>query len=112
MIAGLLKELAVAIGQYVRFHVTGNMEKRPVSSAVAAVGGGIRLDLGCGTQKRVGFLGIDRRAFPGVDGVTDLTQSQWLFDRPKLGSVELVAATQPDGSTAFKLPDNCVAEAF
>jgi hypothetical protein len=31
------------------------------------------LDLGCGPNKRPGFLGVDRRAFAGVDVVTDLT---------------------------------------
>lgn len=31
------------------------------------------IDLGCGTNKREGFTGVDRRPFPGVDVVTDLT---------------------------------------
>ena len=71
---------------------------------------GIKLDLGCGINKRAGFLGVDRRRFPGVDGVTDLTQKHWLFDAPQLGSVKLVAATTPDGRTGFTLPDDSVAE--
>jgi hypothetical protein len=33
----------------------------------------LRLDLGCGKNKRPGFTGVDRRAFEGVDVVTDLT---------------------------------------
>src|ERR1051326_1395589 len=33
----------------------------------------LKLDLGCGPNKKPGFLGVDRRAFDGVDVVTDLT---------------------------------------
>ena len=72
--------------------------------------GGINLDLACGTRKKAGFLGVDRRRFPGVDGITDLTQKRWLFDAPQLGSVKLEIATTPDGRTGFTLPDNSVAE--
>jgi methyltransferase family protein len=32
----------------------------------------LKLDLGCGTKKQPGFLGVDARAFPGVDVVADL----------------------------------------
>jgi SAM-dependent methyltransferase len=32
----------------------------------------LRLDLGCGKNKREGFTGVDRRTFPGVDVVADL----------------------------------------
>lgn len=34
----------------------------------------VKLDLGCGTRKREGYLGVDSRAFPGVDVVADLRQ--------------------------------------
>lgn len=37
---------------------------------------GIKLDLGCGTNKKSGFSGVDCIAFPGVDIVCNLTQ-QW-----------------------------------
>jgi SAM-dependent methyltransferase len=33
----------------------------------------LRLDLGCGTTKKEGFIGVDSRQFPGVDVVHDLT---------------------------------------
>lgn len=34
----------------------------------------LKLDLGCGKNKREGFLGVDRRAFEGVDVVADLAE--------------------------------------
>jgi SAM-dependent methyltransferase len=33
----------------------------------------VRLDLGCGTRKQAGFVGVDVRPFDGVDVVHDLT---------------------------------------
>lgn len=37
----------------------------------------LRLDLGCGTNKKDGFLGVDIEAFPGVDQVVDLRKIPW-----------------------------------
>jgi SAM-dependent methyltransferase len=71
-----------------------------------SVSGNLRLDLGCGKFKRAGFLGIDRRRFEGVDGVTDLTKKQWIFEDPQLGGLPLI----PCPAGGFTLPDNCVAE--
>ena len=34
----------------------------------------MKLDLGCGPNKREGYIGVDCIAFPGVDVVTDLTK--------------------------------------
>lgn len=34
----------------------------------------IRLDLGCGSNKKPGFIGVDIAEFPGVDCVADLRQ--------------------------------------
>lgn len=39
----------------------------------------IRLDLGCGKTKKDGFTGVDRRDYPGVDVVADLTE-RWPWD--------------------------------
>lgn len=36
-----------------------------------------KLDLGCGTRKQEGFLGVDVRDFPGVDLVLDLAKEPW-----------------------------------
>jgi SAM-dependent methyltransferase len=37
----------------------------------------VRLDLGCGTNKKEGFIGVDSRAFDGVDVVCDLAKTPW-----------------------------------
>jgi len=41
---------------------------------------GIKLDVGCGNNKRRGFVGLDRCALPHVDVVHDLTAFPWPFD--------------------------------
>lgn len=51
--------------------------------------GPLRLDLGCGKNKKVGFVGVDCRMFEGVDQVVDLTK-KWPW---KDGSVEEVHAS-------------------
>lgn len=38
---------------------------------------GLKLDLGCGPNKRQGFLGVDIEKFPGVDLVHDLRKIPW-----------------------------------
>ena len=67
----------------------------------------IKLDLGCGTQKRPGYFGVDRRRFAGVDGVTDLTRKSWIFEDPELGGVHLQAV-----EGGYALPDNSVGEVY
>lgn len=37
----------------------------------------LKLDLGCGQNKREGFTGVDVRDFKGVDQVVDLTKTPW-----------------------------------
>ena len=39
----------------------------------------LKIDLGCGSNKRVGFKGVDSIAFEGVDIVADLTKP-WPFE--------------------------------
>jgi hypothetical protein len=39
-----------------------------------------KIDIGCGKNKREGFTGIDRREFPGVDIVHDLSKYPWPFE--------------------------------
>lgn len=38
---------------------------------------GIRLDVGCGFNKQSGFIGMDKRAVPGVDIVHDIEIFPW-----------------------------------
>jgi SAM-dependent methyltransferase len=125
MIGSLLKELAVKSCQYVRYQaartVFGNNGGRKLGPNPRNEGGvapsklaaepvsGLRLDLGCGKSKRPEFLGIDRRSFEGVDGVTDLTKKRWLFKQSELGSVKLIATTF-EGESGYVLPDNSVTE--
>lgn len=52
---------------------------------------GVKLDLGCGKNKKEGFIGVDSIAFDGVDVVMDLAQlkeglPEWkILMPPKLG---------------------------
>ena len=39
----------------------------------------MKLDLGCGTKKREGFVGVDCIAFDGVDFVFDMGSVPWTF---------------------------------
>ena len=39
----------------------------------------IKIDLGCGSQKKEGFAGLDRIAFDGVDHVLDIGREPWPF---------------------------------
>nr|MBC8446017.1 hypothetical protein [Chloroflexota bacterium] len=39
---------------------------------LAGAGGSIKIDLGCGKNKPAGYIGLDNRAFPGVDILYDL----------------------------------------
>jgi hypothetical protein len=58
---------------------SGIMAKRALKVVVPSEP--IKLDLGCGKNKKEGFLGVDRRKFPGVDLVQDLLKPwQWKND--------------------------------
>lgn len=66
----------------------------------------LKLDLGCGKNKAAGFLGIDRREFDGVDGVTDLTGTRWIFYTKGFeGLARFESSTE-----AWYLPDSSVTE--
>jgi len=47
----------------------------------------IKLDLGCGTNKKAGFTGMDSMSFLGVDVVHDLRQAPWPFADGSVGEV-------------------------
>jgi Methyltransferase domain len=46
---------------------------------VHVVAGPSKLDIGCGSNKKAGFYGIDSIAFDGVDKVVDITVDPWPF---------------------------------
>lgn len=48
----------------------------------------IKLDLGCGKTKKEGFLGVDRRKFPGVDVVTDL-MDKWPWKNDTVAEIHM-----------------------
>lgn len=50
----------------------------------------LKLDLGCGTKKKEGFVGVDVRKFAGVDVVCDLGKKRWPW---KDGSVDEIHAS-------------------
>lgn len=50
-----------------------------IAAVAAANGSPIRIDLGCGPNKKPGFIGCDSIPFPGVDKVMDLRQ-MWPFE--------------------------------
>lgn len=55
-------------------------KKNTVPLPVSAPAPDIRLDFGCGNNKREGFLGVDAIAFPAVDVRLDLTVTPWPWD--------------------------------
>ena len=63
----------------------GSMRKRNAALAVAPAPA-LKLDLGCGTRKVEGFLGVDVLAFDGVDVVHDL-RTPWPWADASVGEV-------------------------
>jgi len=51
------------------------MKPKKTKTTAAVPAAPLRLDLGCGPNKRAGFTGVDRIQFPGIDVVADLNQS-------------------------------------
>lgn len=47
----------------------------------------VKLDLGCGKNKREGFLGVDSRSFDGVDVVCDLGKEPWPWENNSVDEV-------------------------
>lgn len=83
-----------------------------VNEAVkAALEQPLKLDIGCGKNKKEGFYGIDIYDFDGVDMVADLREPTWSFSRipdelgPRLNQVVI-----SDDRLRITLPDNSVDE--
>ena len=49
--------------------------------------GELRIDIGCGKSKKEGFVGMDRRAFPGVDIVHDILDMPWPWGNDSVDEV-------------------------
>lgn len=49
-------------------------KKQKLEKLIAAP---VKLDFGCGPNKREGFLGVDAIAFPNVDVVLDIAKGDW-----------------------------------
>lgn len=47
----------------------------------------LRVDLGCGKNKKEGFLGVDRRKFDGVEIVLDITKFKWPWENDSVDEV-------------------------
>lgn len=49
----------------------------------------MKLDIGCGKNKREGFIGIDQFKMDGVDAVCDLREKHWEFDKNPFGDAAM-----------------------
>ena len=92
--------------------VTPGFGRKPIEKPI------IRLDLGCGPNKKAGFLGVDIMPFDGkVDAICDLRHKTWLFENGKIpGLKKQFAMSYPviDGRGGFEyaLPDESVTEVY
>lgn len=70
-----------------------------MSAVIQEVPKPLKLDLGCGKNKREGFIGVDSRSFEGVDVVCDLSAKTWTVakeDDLRNKSVPLFASNDGD----------------
>src|SRR5580698_1511238 len=49
----------------------------------------IKLDLGCGSRKQAGFVGVDRRKMEGVDIVHDLLKTPWPWKDGSIAEIHM-----------------------
>ncbi len=47
----------------------------------------LKLDLGCGPNKREGFFGVDVRKFKGVDKIVDLIKTPWPWAKESVSEI-------------------------
>lgn len=73
----------------------------------------LKLDIGCGKNKKEGFYGLDLIDFPGVDIVADLRKPRWITARlpeelkPRMEGVQAIVTGPPQ---AWGFLDNSVDE--
>jgi len=86
-------------------------------SVSTAINTPIKLDIGCGKNKKEGFIGIDIYDFPGVDIVADVRRKTWLAtqvpEELKARMIEDDGEDEPNELEviAWRFPDNSVDEA-
>lgn len=91
-------------------NVTPGFGRKPVEKPI------IRLDLGCGPNKKEGFIGVDIMSFGGkVDALCDLRLKTWFFEKGKIPglkpSQKLEHFPVVEGrGLEFMLPDESVLE--
>jgi len=84
----------------------------------------LRIDIGCGKNKKAGFVGIDSLALPGVDFYCDIRKAPWTLEPFVIGDAQppepkarTVCKQLPDGKWLYTvlgtepLADNSVDEA-
>lgn len=54
----------------------------------------IKLDLGCGTRKQAGFIGVDQRKFDGVDVVMNLVKDKWPWATGSVSEIHMSHAME------------------
>jgi hypothetical protein len=69
---------------------SSSRKEKTAQRAVSTAAAGIQLDIGCGAQKQPGYVGMDKRALPGVDVVHDWNVYPWPF--PDESVLRVVAA--------------------
>ena len=47
----------------------------------------MKLDIGCGTRKQEGFIGVDIKDFPGVDHVMDAGSDPWPWENDSVDEI-------------------------
>lgn len=72
----------------------------------------IRLDLGCGKNKRAGFIGVDSRPFEGVDVVCDLVAKDVAKGANPLPDVVIFRKWQWEDSSVAEIHASHVVEHF
>lgn len=74
----------------------------------------MKLDIGCGKNKKAGFFGVDQYAMEGVDAVCDLTSTHWNLNLSPGVEVPLQSISWVETGLAMiadrALPDDSVEE--
>lgn len=70
--------------------MSGEKRRKHKAKKTAPIAGPLQIDIGCGPNKKDGYVGLDQYAFAGVDHVLDLGSERWPFED---GSVDTAHAS-------------------